>query len=326
MNRSRSGIAGIVWTSLAALALAGCIQQDEKAKVEKDGSGTSTSVVKIDAAAMKQLKEMTAGFMKGFGGIPGGEAPPAPGGPGMEGGPGMDGPPGMDGAPGAPPDGTPPAPSEDAQMKKIKDKLAKAGVELKDAKVETVDGNPRYSIEVAFKSIEAYAKSSLLPFSTELTKNEDGTYTLKFEMKRPGMGGMGMGGAVRPGAPGGDGAPGGAGGESPGAPGGDGAGGMGGMGGMGAMFEPLLSGLEFKRTLTLPAAIRDTNGTKSEDGMTVSWTVTFKDVSAGEAVVQTVTFAGEGIDWKPFKVKADRSLFSDRRSGAPDGAPEGGPR
>ena len=78
-----------------------------------------------------------------------------------------------------------------------------------------------------------------------------------------------------------------------------------------AQGEPFLKSLEYDRKLTLPGTIVETNGTKGEDGSTVSWKLTFDDIKNGKVEPQTVTFKGEGLELKPFTVKrsARRSLM-----------------
>ena len=52
----------------------------------------------------------------------------------------------------------------------------------------------------------------------------------------------------------------------------------------------------------MPGTVVETNGTKSEDGKSVTWSAGWKDVKEGK-VVRTVTFKGEGLTLKPFHVR-----------------------
>src|SRR5207247_4686897 len=127
----------------------------------------------------------------------------------------------------------------------------------------------------------------VFPGSAELAKNADGTYTFVLDM----MAGQKMGG----GEPGADGGPG----MDPQM--------------IAAMLEPMLGTLEFRQSLTLPGSIVETNGTKSEDGMTASWKVGFKDLMAGKgANLMKVTFKGDGLELKPFKYMPDMKEVMER--------------
>jgi hypothetical protein len=77
------------------------------------------------------------------------------------------------------------------------------------------------------------------------------------------------------------------------------------------LFQEYLGGLEVAQTLTLPGTIVETNGTKSEDGTTVSWKIGFKDVVAGKTTMK-VTFKGEGLELKPFQTKPDPRRLIDK--------------
>ncbi len=96
-----------------------------------------------------------------------------------------------------------------------------------------------------------------------------------------------------------------------------------------AIFEPMLGGFDVKHTIAIPGTVSATNGVKSEDGKSVTWTLTFKDVIGavgGKAVSQTVTFAGEGLALKPFKYapeKLDVAALLERMKGDRKPAPKG---
>ena len=333
----RSNVRAVLAT--AAFCLVGCVKTHDDVTVKADGSGSYTETTVMDVSAMTEMGEAMKGFGAGFGGGGGfGQGPGFGGGAGMNGG---DKPP----EPTAPPEGgvkppesgakppDMPKPSDDP-IERLKARQKDIpGLDVTKMTTDTKDGKANILVEATFKTIEAYARGSSIEMGASLLKNDDGSYTLKFEGK------FGMGKGGRPdgaprGAPGMEGAPGGTdGGAMDGAPpgmdgtdappGGGPGGGMGGMGGMGAMMMPMLekylAGLEYSRTLKLPGTIVETNGTKSEDGSTVSWKLTFDDIKSGKAEPQTVTFKGEGLDLKPFTVKrsARRSMMGGPGGGLP---------
>ena len=161
-------------------------------------------------------------------------------------------------------------------------KLTKALQESKDAKITV-------SLEGSFADLESFAKLGVLDFgfsAVELAKNADGTWTLTLDPA-----------AQIPPRPGGArGTPG----DPPSAmPGID-------MSQILMVAQPMLGEFEVKRTLALPGAVTATNGVKSEDGKSVTWTLKFADllgatVPGSKGLAQTVTFKGEGVALKPFK-------------------------
>lgn len=202
-------------------------------------------------------------------------------------------PPAMEGEPGM---AEPAAPKEDDLSSQFsreeveKDLKKYEGLELKDYSNETKDGKQIVHMVIAFKSWESLCKSGATGNKAiTLTKGEDGNYTIVFDA----MGGQG---------PGAD-APGGA------DAGGPDAGAM--MEGMLPMLEGFMGGLEFKSAITLPGAIVETNGTKSEDGLSVAWSMAWKDIAGSikdkkkDGTLMKVTFKGEGVDIKPFSFKPD---------------------
>jgi hypothetical protein len=337
MTRARLPLAALL--GVASLGFVGCKISDDVV-VKADGSGAFTESTTIDVEAMTQLREA----MKAFG-------PPRGRGPGMDGGDKPPEPttptptePGSPPAPDAKPAGPVPVPTDPLERMKARWKDI-PGLEVTKATSETKDGKQTVEVEATFKTLEAYAQASGLPMGSTLVKNEDGSYTLTFDLRLGGRGGR-PDGERRHGPGMGEGQPGGMedggmegggmeptppgmeGGDSPRGPGG----GMGGMGGMGAMmlplFEKYMAGTELTRKLKLPGTIVETNGTKSEDGTTVTWKITADDLKAGmtggKFEPQTVTFKGEGLDLKPFTAK--RSARREFMGGGPGGpgAP-GGP-
>lgn len=149
------------------------------------------------------------------------------------------------------------------------------GVELKDYSHEKKDGKDIIHMVVVFKSFENACKAGAMGSNAvALVKNEDGSYALTLDAK---------GGKADE---------------------------AGGMEQMMPMLEPYLSGMEMKTELTLPGTIGETNGTKSEDGKKVSWTIGWKQLSGADkehkdATTMKVTFGGEGVDLKPFTFKPD---------------------
>lgn len=315
-----------------ALALVGCVKTHDDVTVKADGSGSFSESTVMDLAAAAALgdgmKEMGGMFGGGMGGMGGGGMPPGPGTP----------PPGTPPTPepgakppegGAAPGGPTPPPTD--PVERIKQRYKDIpGLEVTKFAPEMKDGKMNLTVEATFKTLEDYAKASGIEMGSSLVKNDDGSYTLQFEGRFGGRGGRrdsaphgepgmdgepGMGGEPgMAGEPGMDGAPGG-----PGGPGGA----M--MGAMMPMLEKYLAGLEWTRTLKLPGTIVETNGTRSEDGSSVTWKLTFADMKDGKAAPQTVTFKGDGLDLKPFTVKrsARRGFMGGGRGGP--GGPGGPP-
>ena len=61
-----------------------------------------------------------------------------------------------------------------------------------------------------------------------------------------------------------------------------------------------------QRTLTLPTKVLKTNGTKSEDGKSVTWKLTFEDLADPKNLLQQVTFEHtEALKLKPFELTAN---------------------
>jgi len=322
MNGARS--IQVALLGVAALSLGGCVQASDDVTVKNDGSGSYTESMELDLNAMTEMRAAMKGMMAGFPGGPGG-----PPGAGMDGG---DKPP-------TPGDGaTPTEPVKPPEAPKLpEDPLEKMkarwkdipGLEVTKSTSDMKDGKAAVHVEANFKTLEAYAQASGLDMGADLVKNEDGSYTLKFEGKF-GMG-RGKGGpdGVPHGAPGmGAEPPAGMDGAPPAGMDGDAPRGPGGMD-MAARMLPLveqyMKGMKLTRKLKLPGTVGETNGAKSEDGSTVTWTLTYEDVVAGKVAPQTVTFKGEGLDLKPFVVKrsARRSLMGGGGM-PPGGGPSGG--
>ena len=71
-------------------------------------------------------------------------------------------------------------------------------------------------------------------------------------------------------------------------------------------LEPYWSTLTIKSRLTLPTKVLETNGTKAEDGRTVSWRVEFKQLADPKNLMQTVTFEHvEGLKLEAFELTAN---------------------
>ncbi len=324
---------------VATFWFAGCAKTTDDVAVKADGSGSFTESTDIDMTAAAELGEAMRAFGPGMGG---GERPPepTPAEPGKSPEPGRPPEPGAKPGPDAAGADAPKPPADPLERMKLRWKDI-PGLEVTKASSAAKDGRTSIQIEATFKTLEAYAQATNIEMGSTLVKNDDGSYTLKFELR--GQGRNGRPGGERRGGPGmGDGPPGGmedggmdGGGMEPAAPGmegGDAPRGPG--GGMGAMMSPLfdkyMTGLEFTRRLKLPGTIVETNGTKSEDGTTVSWKLTYDDIKGGKVEPQSVTFKGEGLDLKPFTVKrsARRTFMGGPGGpvapGAP-GSPPGGP-
>ncbi len=55
-------------------------------------------------------------------------------------------------------------------------------------------------------------------------------------------------------------------------------------------FEAQLSTAQISRTFTLPAKVIETNGTLADDGRTVTWSVNYKKIIAGDDITMVVVF------------------------------------
>lgn len=286
---------------LAALAaclvsLPGCMKVHDDVTIEANGSGTMTSDVELDLTAFKEIdKEMKKM------GAPGAD------------GPGMDGP--------KPEEKEPP--KEDPLVKLKQEWKDIPGIEITNATAEEKDGKVAMHVEAKFTSFEAYAKASEIESDSELVKNADGSYTLKFTTENP-MGGGDAPPPAKPDAPAMADEPKPAGMDDA-KPGDDPFSKIGEM--LGPIIVKALSGLEYHRKITVPGTIVETNGTKGEDGASVSWKTTFKDMEKPKAEGQFVTFKGEGLDLKPFKVvkKSKFEMGGPPGAGPGPGGPGGGP-
>jgi hypothetical protein len=178
--------------------------------------------------------------------------------------------------------------TEDSIRKQMKEV---PGVELKNVKSEKKDGKRTVTTEIAFADFSSLGKVNGQSAVT-LAKNDDGSWTLTYDALG-GQGAMLSGGAQAGKEGGAEGMPAGM-----------------DMSAMMGMFEPYLGTLEMKRTVTLPGTILETNGTKADDGKTVSWKFTFKDLmtppkDGKSAATMTVRFKGDGLTLKPFSFKPD---------------------
>lgn len=163
------------------------------------------------------------------------------------------------------------------------------GVEVKSVTSELKDGKRVAKREFAFSGFDALGAAAFQTMTAELKKNDDGSFTLEMDAL----------GAMRPLLSMG---------------GGDAAGG-GGMGfdpqAMMGMVAEMVGDFRVKRSFTLPGAIVETNGTKSEDGLSVAWSMAWKDIAGSikdkkkDGTLMKVTFKGEGVDIKPFSFKPD---------------------
>lgn len=263
----------VALVAAAGLTTTGCIQSDDATVLQKDGSGTAQISMTVDLSKFEQIAEM----FKGFGGA---------GEPGMEG-------------------EKPEEPKKDegfaSEMseEKVREKLKEhPGIELVKYTNEKKDGKQVIQMELKFKDVADYAKAEFFGNkSVELVKNEDGSFTLKFDP----MAGQGdkMGGGDDAGM-----------GEA------DPMGGDPSM--MLGMMEPFLGTLEVKSKITLPGTITETNGTKDGES-TVSWAFNWKSMMDSmkekKPASWVVTFKGEGIELKPFKYKPDAEAMGKKYGG-----------
>ena len=169
-------------------------------------------------------------------------------------------------------------PLEDLDPEKLKKQFeGKKGIKL--VSVKRVHDEEKKTVtvtmELKFDSIEAlYRSGQMKNVSIKLEKNDDGSYTLTRD----------VGGDMMPDM-----------GDSPEA---DEM-----LAPMLAMFEPVLKDMQASAAMTLPTAIIETNGEKVGTNQ-VKWNVGFKDISKSDKRKQVVKFSGEGLNWKPFALKA----------------------
>lgn len=70
-----------------------------------------------------------------------------------------------------------------------------------------------------------------------------------------------------------------------------------------SMIGHLFTEFEVVLQIDLPGQVVATNGTKNEAGTGVTWTMVFADIET--KLKQTVTFKGEGLTLRPFRVRLD---------------------
>jgi hypothetical protein len=174
--------------------------------------------------------------------------------------------------------------SEAALKKQLADS---PGVVMKAVSSEVKDGKRTAKREFAFAEFPTLSRLVFQTGTAELKKNDDGSWTL--DMDAIGM----LRGMLET-----------AGGE------------MGGGGGFNpadllGMVGSMLGDFRMKREFTLPGTIVETNGKKSEDGKSVSWTFASEDLQKASADVtkapgkMSVRFKGDGLLLKPFKYAPD---------------------
>lgn len=169
------------------------------------------------------------------------------------------------------------------------------GYTLEKVDVQTTEKEKRTTVEGKFTSLEAAAKAGAF-FSSRVTleKTEAGPWKLTLHDGPPK-------------------------GSSGGAP-----------GGMDfatilTMVEDQVKGLSLTRTFTLPSKVLETNGTKSEDGLSVSATVDYKKLSEGKDIELTIVFeAAEGLKLTPFKFSPSMDMIMRRAMEAPPSETEKG--
>ena len=160
------------------------------------------------------------------------------------------------------------------------------GVEVKSVTSDVKDGKRLATRDFAFASFDVLGAAAFQTTTAELKKLDDGAFSLEMDAL----------GALRPVLA---------------MIGGDAAGG-GGFGGFDpqtlmAMVVEAVGDFRVKRTFTLPGAVVETNGTKAEDGRTVTWSFSIEDIKTAGADPKnapgkmTVKFKGDGVTLKPFK-------------------------
>lgn len=247
MSRFPKTACTFLFGALAAVVLTGCIKTKSVINLNADGSGTLTLAITVDQSKMDELKEMMEGMGMGGGGDAG---------------------------------------NLDEQLDFDGTAKALEGMEgvrlvsqksLDDAE-KKIKGT---EMVVAFDNLQALSKSGLIEnLSLELTKNEDGTYTLVMGTLPEQMEGMDVNDPMVQGQ-------------------------MEQFKAMMPMLEPMLGSFEMSEIIKLPGEITETNGTKAETGgNTVMWKMGFADAMDINKLTRKVTFKGDGLDWKPFKTKA----------------------
>lgn len=90
-------------------------------------------------------------------------------------------------------------------------------------------------------------------------------------------------------------------------------------------FEAQVKSLSMKRAFTLPTNVLETNGTKGEDGKSVSWSVNYDRILEGKDLSMSVVFeASEDLKLKPFKYAPDLMRLLNRVGEKPPTGEKGG--
>ena len=260
----------VLFGALAAVALTGCIKTKSVVDLKADGSGVLTLSVTVDQSKSDELKQMMEGM--GMGGQAGGG---------------------------------------DFEEQLDFEKTAKAINELEGVRLvsqKSLDDAEKKikgtEMVIAFDNLEALTKSGLIAnLSTELKKNEDGTFTLTMSTVPEQLEGVDMTDPMIQQQ-------------------------MEGAKAMLPMFEPYLGGFEMSEIVKLPGEVTETNGTKAETGgNSVMWKMGFADTMDMKKLTRTVTFKGDGLGWSPFKVdaKTGRQAISAARQKVGDSGAASGP-
>jgi hypothetical protein len=190
--------------------------------------------------------------------------------------------------------------AEYAQAKVEKDLKAVPGVEVKSVTSEAKDGKRIVRREFAFAGFDALGAAAFQTTSAQLKKNDDGSFTLEMDAIGPLRPMLSMGGEA-------------AGAFDPQA--------------MMGMVAEMVGDFRMKRTFTLPGTIVSTNGTKAEDGKTVTWSFAIEDLKNATADPKNapgkmnVTFKGEGLMLKPFEYAPSMADIAKRMQPADAAAP-----
>jgi hypothetical protein len=159
------------------------------------------------------------------------------------------------------------------------------GYTLETVDVKSEEASRTTTVRANFKSLEAAAKAgAFFVSSVTLEKTEDGAWSLTFKdslsaaKEASGSAGMQF--------------------DLP---------------SILSMLEEQLKGLSITRSITLPTKVLETNGTKSDDGKTVSFTVDFKKLSEGKDLELKIKFeAAETLKLVPFKHSPDKPAIMKR--------------
>ncbi|MDJ0973400.1 MAG: hypothetical protein QNJ98_02995 [Planctomycetota bacterium] len=269
--------------SLASLVLSGCLEADEKVTLKADGSGTIRGTYVADMPKFKELIDMAKML-----------APQQPGAPELG--------------------DVLPNPFHRSWFERSAKGVK--GLDITGGETQEKNDKRTTTVEAAFTSLEAAAKGGAFFASSVTLKPYKPKSDKKGAARKP----------VTTGEGGGD--------------GGDGDDGadrpkawkltleeaylqtMGGFEPQQILpaFEQQLTGATIKRTITFPAKVIETNGKLAEDGLTVTWTVTYDDIIEGKDLSMIAVFENtEAMKLESFSYAPDILTLMPRFTEVPPG-------